>query len=171
MEHLAGVTFDPPLGPALYPRTISRHRRPYRTADSWICVLVYTEDHWRRFLQYIGRAELLADDRYSDVASRIANVDDLYVLIAEVLTTKTTDEWLRVFDEIDVPAARLREPDEVFADRDGLLTGLIALGEHPTEGRVRTIAHPVRYGGRRPAPPLPAPRLGAHTEEVLREIG
>ena len=167
VEHLAGATFDPPLGPALYTRTISRHRHPYRTADAWICVLVYTEQHWERFLTYIGRAELLEDERYGDVASRIANVDDLYVLVAETLLTKTTEEWLGVFEQIDVPAARLREPDDVIADPDGLLTGMFFFEDHPTEGRVRTMAHPVRYGGRRPPPVRHAARLGADTDEVL----
>ena len=169
VEHIAGATFDPPMGPALYTRTISRHRHPYRTADSWICVLVYTEQHWERFLGYIGRAELLEDERYGDVASRIANVDDLYTIVAETLLTRTTAAWLRVFDEIDVPAARLREPDEVIADPDGLLTGLFAFEDHPTEGRIRTMAHPVRYGGRRPPPIRPAPGLGEHNGEVLGE--
>jgi crotonobetainyl-CoA:carnitine CoA-transferase CaiB-like acyl-CoA transferase len=87
--------------------------------------------------------------------------------VAETLLTKTTDEWLRVFEQIDVPAARLREPDDVIADPDGLLTGLFSFEDHPTEGRVRAMAHPVRYGGRRPPAVRPAPRLGEHTDEVL----
>jgi crotonobetainyl-CoA:carnitine CoA-transferase CaiB-like acyl-CoA transferase len=101
------------------------------------------------------------------VASRIANVDDLYTIVAETLLTKTTEEWLRIFDQIDVPAARLREPDEVIEDPDGLLTGLFSFEDHPTEGRVRTMAHPVRYANRRPPPIRLAPGLGEHTDQVL----
>ena len=48
-DHLGGATFDPPLGPAGYARLLAPHRRPYATADGYLCLLIYNDKHWRNF--------------------------------------------------------------------------------------------------------------------------
>ncbi|MEE8247775.1 MAG: CoA transferase, partial [Alphaproteobacteria bacterium] len=57
VEHLYGLTFEPPLGGAGYPRMLAPQRRPYRTRDGHICILPYTDRQWRRFLELAGRPE------------------------------------------------------------------------------------------------------------------
>ena len=53
VEHANGAMFDPPLGPAIYPRTVAPNRKPYRTKDGYVAALIYNDKHWaassRRF--------------------------------------------------------------------------------------------------------------------------
>jgi crotonobetainyl-CoA:carnitine CoA-transferase CaiB-like acyl-CoA transferase len=94
-DHLGGLSFDPPLDGGGYARHLARDRRPLRTADSHVCALVYTDDHWRRFLAAIDRADLMQTDaRLVSFAARLENVDHVYGWLAEVFLTRTSAEWI-----------------------------------------------------------------------------
>ncbi len=64
-EHMGGLTFDPPLGPPGYSRMLAPDRRPHRTADGHICILPYSDRHWRDFFRVAGRPELAPTTRAS----------------------------------------------------------------------------------------------------------
>ena len=59
LEHHFGATFVPPLGQVGYPRVLSSNRKPYKSADGYICVLPYTNQQWINFFKIIGREELI----------------------------------------------------------------------------------------------------------------
>ncbi|MEV5829396.1 CoA transferase [Spirillospora sp. NPDC052242] len=171
MEQWGGRAFVPPLGPTGYARMRSPHRRPYRTADGLISVVVYHEGHWRRFLGHIGQAALLDQERFRTVEARNDNIDELYALLARVLTERTTAEWLKTFDEIDVPAMPVRTLDEVLDDEHLRAVGLFHEVEHPQEGTFLVARHAARYSDSPvAAPPEQAPpdRLGAGADAVAR---
>src|ERR1700730_10306242 len=65
IEHLYGATFDPPKGDMGYARVLAPWRRPYRTADGRICMLAYTDQQWRRFLQAGGQGGMVGDPRFT----------------------------------------------------------------------------------------------------------
>ena len=69
-DHLGGATFDPPLGPAGYARLLAPHRRPYATADGYLCLLIYNDKHWRNFFALIGQPELADDPRFRSHGAR-----------------------------------------------------------------------------------------------------
>ncbi|MEU5911746.1 CoA transferase [Micromonospora sp. NPDC047527] len=169
LEQLDGWTFDPPTGPPLYPRTAAPNRRPYATADGHLCVLIYTERQWRRFLTLVGQADLLDHPDYDTVGKRITNADGLYRVVAEVLRERTTAEWLVELAAIDVPCAPLAGYEEILRDEELAESGFVSMVEHPVAGRLRSIASPISMS----ASPLPppdgrhAPTLGEHSDEVL----
>ena len=72
-DHLGGATFDPPLGPAGYARLLAPHRRPYATADGYLCLLIYNDKHWRNFFALIGQPELADDPRFRSHGARAAH--------------------------------------------------------------------------------------------------
>src|SRR5262249_57111599 len=82
-EHMGGLTFDPPIGPPGYSRMLAPDRRPHRTADGHICILPYTDRHWRDFFRIAGRPELADDPRLADAQTRSRHVAELYSGIAE----------------------------------------------------------------------------------------
>lgn len=170
LEQMGGKTFEPPLGPALYPRTISPHRRPYRTADGYVSVLIYTDDQWKRFLPSVDRNDLVSDERFASADRRTAHIDEVYEFVAETLTHRTTAEWIETFERIDVPAMPVKSIDDLFEDEHLNRVGFFQLREHPTEGTLRTIRQPVRFSSGDPVV-RDAPRLGEHTVEVLKEAG
>jgi crotonobetainyl-CoA:carnitine CoA-transferase CaiB-like acyl-CoA transferase len=171
LEHLWGRTFVPPLGEARYPRMSSPERRPYRTADGWVSVVVYTSEHWRKFFDLIGRPELMEDERYSTLWSRTQNLESLHGLLADSLLERPTDEWLGLLQEAGIPAVRYSRIDDLFDDPHLTDAGLFQHVVHPTEGELLQIATPISFDGEQGPIDRPAPQLGEHTAEILGELG
>lgn len=167
VEHANGAMFDPPLGPAVYPRTVAPNRRPYRTSDGYIAALIYNDKHWSAFVDAVRPP--WAGGPYATLEQRARQIDTVYALLAETLAERTTDEWLRLFRELEIPAARLGTPADLFDNAH-----LNAAGFFET---VETSHGPVRFPGvptwfsRTPGRVAgPAPQLGADTAEVLAEL-
>lgn len=168
VEHANGAMFDPPLGPAIYPRTVAPNRRPYRTKDGYIAALIYNDRHWSAFVKAVQPP--WASDLYATLERRARQIDTVYALLAETLKERTTDEWLALFRELEIPAAPLRTPSALFDDPH-----LNAAGFFET---LDTAHGPVRFPGvptwfsRTPGRVAgPAPELGANTADVLEELG
>ncbi len=170
-DHMAGRTFEPPLGPPGYKRSLSPERVPYRTRDGHLCVLAYNDKQWRAFFVAIGRADLADDPRFADMTHRTQHIDALYALLADVLATRTSAEWLAALDAADVPAMPLQTLDSLIDDPHLASIGFLETVEHPTEGRMRSIGVPTRWSATPAAAQRPAPRLGEHSVEVLAQAG
>src|SRR5262249_16871620 len=76
VEHASGAMFDPPLGPAVYPRTVAPNRKPYATRDGHIAALIYNDKHWRAFIDAVRPA--WANDQYATLELRANNIDAVY---------------------------------------------------------------------------------------------
>ncbi|MDQ8033139.1 MAG: CoA transferase [Bordetella sp.] len=170
-DHLGGHTFEPPLGPTGYARLLAPHRRPYATADGYVCLLIYNDKHWRNFFDLIGQPELNDDPRFCNHGARAQHIDAVYAFVAEVMRTRDSATWLALLGEADIPASRLYSVDDLIDDPQLRATGLVREVEHPSEGRLRTTGPLGRYSATPTDLRRPAPRLGEHTEEVLREAG
>ena len=170
-DHMAGQTFDPAPSRAGYDRLLSTNRRPYKTADGHLCVLIYNDKHWRSFFTAIGQPEMLGDERFSTQRNRSMNIHEVYGFVAEVMATRTTSQWQSLLDAIDIPNQVPNSMDDLLSDPHLLATGFIGEEDHPSEGRLRTIGSPTVWSGAPAAPLSPAPRLGQHTAEVLRQAG
>lgn len=170
-EHIGGYAFEPPIGPASYARITTPYRRPYRTRDGYIAVIVYTDRHWQTFLNILNRPSLIGDPRFASFGARTEHVDFLYRLIEEALLERGTNEWLTVLTENDIPAMPVLSTEELFAEPHLNDVGFFVDQTHPTEGRLRLPRQPVRFGSGDPPINRPAPRLGEHSIEVLRNAG
>ena len=171
-DHLAGAAFEPPLGPAGYVRMLNRHRHPFRTKDGYLCAMIYTDKHWRAFFRALGReAEFDRDPRYASMTTRTQHIEAIYGELAALLLTRTQEEWLRLFAEADVPATPLHDLDSLLKDPHLAATGFFGTESHPSEGELRSMAYPSTWSASQPATSRPVPRVGEHSEEILREIG
>ena len=172
-DHLSGETFVPPIGPSGYPRLLVKERKPYKTLDGYVCVLVYNDRQWRAFLGLIGKPELFIDDpRFGGIGARTQHIDELYAMVGQEMATKTNAEWLNLLEGADIPCMPLQDIDSLVDDPHLKAMGMIKTVIHPTEGEIRQIGVPVKLSA---TPVLteqrPAPGLGQHSEEVLREAG
>lgn len=171
-DHMGGATFIPDEGPSGYPRMLVPDRRPFPTRDGHVCLMLYTDRHWRDFMRDQGREdEFESDPRYASMTSRTENIGSLYRELAELLLTRTTAEWLETFDRLDVPASALNSLDELIAEPHLADVGFFGEEEHPTEGRLRRMAYPATWSDTQPAASRPAPGLGEHGAEILGELG
>jgi crotonobetainyl-CoA:carnitine CoA-transferase CaiB-like acyl-CoA transferase len=171
-DHLAGYTFDPPIGDAYYARLMTPHRRPYATSDGHLCVLIYNDKQWRSFFSLIGEEERLTSDPiFMTHSQRAANIDAVYAFVAGVMKEKTTAEWTRLLEAADIPAAPMNTEQTLLDDPHMADVGIFRSIDHPSEGRLRAMDVPSNWSDCDPSLRLPAPQLGEHTAEILREAG
>jgi crotonobetainyl-CoA:carnitine CoA-transferase CaiB-like acyl-CoA transferase len=169
-EHLAAATYLDGDGEAGYRRQLMA-RGPYRTADGHIAALPYSRKNWTRFFEAVGRPDLAADPRVTDDARRSHSLAELYAVLAEILPTRPSDDWLALFRTLDIPAARMNTLDGVIDDPHLAAVGFFQRMNHPSEGAIRMPGIPVRVDGEKGRIRRPAPRLGEHTREILAEAG
>ena len=164
------ATGDPPG------RMGSRHPNlaPYRafeTADGYVVVAVASEHVWPRFCRALGRAELAVDDRFATNADRVRNREELEDVLDAEFAALTTDEALELFDAADVPASRVRDLAAVFDDPQVEARGMHERVPHPTAGEVSMPGSPMHLSRTPTSTRRHPPRLGEHTDEVLRGLG
>lgn len=169
-EHLQGQTHQPPIGPPGYARLMNPYRRPYRTKDGYVAVLPYTDKHWPKMLKLIGREEILQEDWFQTTTERSKRVRDLYQMVDEAMPERTTDEWLSLFRAADIPCGVVNTMESLLEDPQIVETGVFQSQQHPTEGPLRFMRHPLAFDTER-KPETHAPGLGEHTKEVLLESG
>jgi crotonobetainyl-CoA:carnitine CoA-transferase CaiB-like acyl-CoA transferase len=171
VEHLAGRTFEPPEGPTGFPRSLSPGHGAMPTADGWACILPYTPRNIHDFFTALDRTDLAEDPRFADPGSMAAHHGDLHALIEEVSPSRTTAEWGRVCAERSIPFAPVVSLDEVPHDDYATSSGLVGLGEHPSEGPYRVVGNPLIFSDTPAGLRTHPPQLGQHTGEVLGELG
>jgi crotonobetainyl-CoA:carnitine CoA-transferase CaiB-like acyl-CoA transferase len=170
-EHMYLKTFDPPLGETGDPRLLDPLGKPIPTKDGWICISANTNDQAFAFFDAVGRPELKADPRFCSVPARFAHVKEYFEIRIEALKTRTTAEWLEIFDAADVPAMPYHTLDSVLDDPHLKEVGFFEMKDHPTEGRTRSMRLPNRWSCGTRQNWSPAPKLGQQSVEILREAG
>ena len=168
VEHANGAMFDPPLGPAVYPRTVAPNRRPYRTSDGYIAALIYNDKQWNAFVDAVQPP--WAGELYATLERRARQIDTVYSLVAETLIQRTTGEWLALFRELEIPAAAMGTPAELFDNPHLNAVGLFETVDTPS-GKVRFPGVPTWFSRTPGRVAGPAPQLGADTAQVLEELG
>jgi crotonobetainyl-CoA:carnitine CoA-transferase CaiB-like acyl-CoA transferase len=167
-DHIGGAVFEPPLGPTGYSRLLSTQRGPYPTSDGHLCVVVYTDDHWRKFGAMIGMPDLLVrDPRFKDLPTRTIHAEDMGAFLAAHMPAKSSREWLALFEAADIPASNVNSIDDLFKDPHLNAVGFWEEREHPTEGKLRVARFPGTWSKTQPDTRRLAPNLGEHDAEVL----
>lgn len=169
VEHANGAMFEPPLGPAIYPRAVSRNRKPYRTKDGYISALIYNDKQWTKFVKGV-QPPWAMDPQYATLAQRAKQIDTVYGLLAETFAERTTQEWLDLFRSLDIPAAPLRTPDELFENEHLNAAGFFENVE-TAHGPVRFPGVPTWFSATPGHVAGAAPALGEQTREILDEFG
>jgi crotonobetainyl-CoA:carnitine CoA-transferase CaiB-like acyl-CoA transferase len=170
-EHLGGYTFEPREGEAGYARMLSPDRRPYQTSDGYVCTLIYNDKQWKSFFGLLGRPEMASDPDFATPEGRSRNFDRVYGWVAQEMKKRSTQDWIEALERADIPVQRMNTIEDILADPHLAAIGYFSVREHPSEGRIRTLAVPSEWSESQPEYRRHAPRLGEHTEEVLREAG
>ena len=170
VEHVSGHTFEPHEGSFSYNRIRTPNRKPRRTTDGWLVILPYSEDNWERFWTFGGHPEYLDDERFATRSSRVDHADALYSLLDGIIAKKPTAEWIEFCTEFSIPVSEVVELEHLGDDPHFSAVELIRSDEHPTEGAYHYVRDAIRIDGKTPSLRHHAPRLGADTEEILREL-
>lgn len=169
-EHLNGALFDPELGPPEYPRVISPNRRPYRTADGHLAVMIYSDGQWTAFFAALGDPDWSRDPMFANVRARTENIGAVLGRIAETLLARPTAAWVALFREVGIPAMPIAAPADLLDDEHLDAAGFWERRETP-EGTLRFPGIPTRFGGTPGGIGDAGPALGGQGREVLQEAG
>ncbi len=171
IEHVNGALFDPPIGGMGYARLLNPMRKPYKTKDGYLAALPYTDANWRDLFELAGREDLKDDPRFADLGARMRNSEEIYAILADIISTRTSAEWQRDLDAAAIPVQAVNTKEDLLDDEQLAATGFWRFADHPTEGRIRLNDPPVRYSKAPATIRRLQPRLGEHSAEVLAEAG
>jgi crotonobetainyl-CoA:carnitine CoA-transferase CaiB-like acyl-CoA transferase len=140
----------------------------FRTRDGWIVVFCAKEKFWEALIDALELDHLRADPRFATFTDRLAHKQELLAILAPRFLERTTEEWLARLRG-RVPCAPVNTVRQALEDEQVRAREMIVEVEHPEYGTIREVASPIRTEGVA-VRPARAPRLGEHTEEVLRDV-
>jgi crotonobetainyl-CoA:carnitine CoA-transferase CaiB-like acyl-CoA transferase len=141
----------------------------FETRDDPITLGLGNDAIWKRFWEAVGRPELGCDARYASNADRRAAREQIVAEIQSVLATRSRDEWLKLFVEAKVPAGPVNRVDQVSSDPELVSRGLF-YADTAGGRRIPQVGLGIGVDGGCASYRSPPPRLGEHTDEVLREV-
>jgi crotonobetainyl-CoA:carnitine CoA-transferase CaiB-like acyl-CoA transferase len=160
----------------LPPRTGNEHpiSAPYglyRAADGEVAIAPSTDDVVRRLFRALEIEPMLDRPEFAGYEQRLQNRDAVNALVSQRIREHTVDHWIVQLNRAGVPCGRVADLRAVFSDPQVLAQEMLLEVEHPGRGPVRMTGFPVKLSATPCRVRLPAPELGADTEEVLRELG
>lgn len=169
-EHLMAATFTPD-GSLGYHRTMSRNRKPYKTRDGHVAVLPYTTAQWSRAMKAIGREDIVAEPWFASNVERSKRSDQLYAILDAALPSRTSQEWLTLFEELDIPCGPVNSLEDLLEDPHLQAVGFFEPNYATPTPMVRTLRQPIIYRGVDRVPDIAPPALGGDTKALLAELG
>jgi len=140
----------------------------YRTRDGWIFIMAQTQRFWELLCGKLGRPDLSASPDFLDVPSRRKNRDALTTILELEFGRRNTEEWLEILRGT-VPCGPVYDMAQALDNPYFLARGGVQVFDHPDRPGFKLVASPIRIG--EPLPARPAPKLGQHTDALLRELG
>jgi len=143
----------------------------FTAKDGYLIVGAGNDRIWVKLCNLLGRDELITDPRFITNADRTKNHKPLKVILDEELKEKTIEEWMAVLDEARIPCAPINTIDKVVKDPQILAREMIVEVEHPVAGKIHIPGVPIKMSATPGSIESPAPLLGQHTDEILKEFG
>ena len=142
---------------------------PCRGEDKWCAIAVFSDGEWQAFCRVIGNPDWITEPKFATLLSRKENEDELDRLVGEWIANFTAEEVMTVMQAAGVPAAAVKNPEEVFNDAQLKHRGYFVMLEHPEIGL--HSYHGAQFKlSKTPAQLRPAPCLGEHNEYVYKEL-
>ncbi len=144
----------------------------FETKDGYIAIATMggAQDQWPIFCAVIGRLDIIDDKRFETGWLRTQNYAILEPIMSQALKSKTTQEWIKDFEEVSIPCGPVNTIDQVAADPQVAERNMIVEVQHPKSGNFKVINSPVKLSRTPTEVNRGAPELGEHTEEVLKGI-
>lgn len=141
----------------------------YRCQDGWLAIFCAREPHWQQLARTLGHPELAEDPRYASMPLRAARMEEVDGLVTAWTSPRTRAEAAETLIAEGIPCAPVRGITEIIEDASLRESGALAEIMHPALGPVRVFGSPFRLSRSAGVPLTPAPTLGQHTREVLRD--
>jgi formyl-CoA transferase len=142
----------------------------FQMQDGYMIIGAANDRLWVKLCEAIGLSELGRDPHYATNAQRVEHREKIVRLLEARLATRTRKEWEAILAPLGIPCGPINRMDEVFADPQVQHLQMVLEAQHPVAGTIRMVRNPATFS-RTPVDlrHIP-PRLGEHTEEVLRDL-
>ena len=141
----------------------------FPTADGWIFVMCMTDKFWQALTDALGRSDLATDARFATAVARRKHRDELTSVLDLAFQRESTRHWLDRLQGL-LPAAPVHDLAQALDNPYARSIGMVRELPLPSRANFRVLANPIKLDGER-LPARPAPGLGEHTDELLREAG
>jgi len=141
----------------------------FRTRDGWIFVMCMTDKFWQALLGVLAREDLATHPHYADPIARREHRDALTAVLDAEFERETTAHWLGRLQGL-LPVAPVHDLPQALDNPFAAAVGMVRALPHPVRPDFRVLANPIKLDGER-LPSRPAPALGEHTDELLRDAG
>src|SRR6266545_5886012 len=142
----------------------------FQASDAWFIVAVGNDKQFEKLCEVIGTLELGSDARFALNSERVKNRDDLLSILKSIFLTRTVGEWLTVLEAASIPCGPINTLDKVFAMPQVRAREMLIEMDHSTIGKLPLVGSPLKFSATPVDYKLPPPRLGEHTEQILKEL-
>jgi len=136
--------------------------------DKWITVGASNQNTWLMLLKAINRMDLQENEMFSSNFNRKKNIIQLVEILNAELIKKTSDEWLKIFDDNGLPCGPINSINEMFEDPQTVEREMIIEVDNKTAGTSKAIGMPIKFSKSKTEKSKGAPNLGEHTKEIMK---
>ncbi len=156
-------------GPTGSAHLLTAPYQAFRASDGWVNIGGANQANWERIADALEHPEWRDDPRFADNSARLANRDALVEAINAVVVTRTKAEWIAVFDAAGVPVGPVHTIGEALTHPQTLARDMVVDLVHPQAGPTKALGCPIHFSKTPTRIDRPAPMLGEHSRELLRE--
>ena len=167
---IAGATGKSP-GPLGSAHPLTAPYQAFKTKDNWITIGASNQNNWMNLLNAIQRIDLQEDDRFKDNNSRMKNLEALAPILQEELLKKTSNEWIKIFDDKGLPCGPINSITEMHNDPHTLDRKMVIEVDNKKAGKSKAIGMPIKFSDTNANTEIGAPNFGQHTDEILIQFG
>jgi len=142
----------------------------FRAADGHLIVAVGNDSQFVKFCEVAGRPDLARDPRFARNADRVRHRAALVPLLEEIVRTRTIADWVEALEAATVPCGPINDIAQALADPQVAARALRIDLPHPLAGKVPLVGNPIKFSSTPPVYDRAPPLLGAHTDEILRDL-
>ena len=164
---IAGATGKSP-GPLGSAHPLTAPYQAFKTKDKWITVGASNQNTWLMLLKAINRLDLQENEMFSSNLNRKKNIIQLVDILGTELIKKTSDEWLKIFDDNGLPCGPINSITEMFEDPQTIEREMIIEVDNKKVGKSKAIGMPIKFSKSKTEKSKGAPNLGEHTKEIMK---
>ncbi|MDE0323682.1 MAG: CaiB/BaiF CoA-transferase family protein [Candidatus Poribacteria bacterium] len=142
----------------------------FASADGYVIIALGNDVLWSKFCEHVDRKELISDERFQTNADRTENHSELFPILSEIMSQRTTDDWIDALGNIGVPCGPINTMDKVVSHPQVQAREMITRVAHQITGEVEVPGVPIKLSETPGNVDAPAPSLGEHTTEILTDV-
>lgn len=145
----------------------------YRCQDGqWIALAhLQPERYWPKVCSALGLEDIITDPMFDSIEARSRKAAELVALFDSTFASKTRDEWLKILNDAECICTPVQTPKEVSNDPQAMANNYFVEYDHPKHGMTKMVGFPWDFSETPAECSRPAPELGEHSEEILKELG